>query len=142
MQQRGGDVFDVFEAGIGTDGLGLLAGNFKAVVLGGVVAGGHLYAAAGPQMIDCEIHLRRIDQADVDDIGAGSVHPLDQGSRQRGAVRAHVPADNDALGIGQPAIVAVYHRPQELGRGMADLPGGLLVKLLLIEPPNIIRLKN
>ena len=142
VQQRGGDVFNVFEARIGADGFGLLAGNLESVVGGRVVAGGDLNPAAGTQVINCEIHLRRINHADVDDIGSGGIHPLDQGFCQRRAVCPHVAPDTDALGIGQSAVVPVYHRAQELCRCVTNLPGGLLVKLLAVKSANIVGLKN
>ena len=106
------------------------------------MAGGHLDAAAGSQMIDGKIHLRRIDHADIDDVGARCVHPLDEGFGQCRTMGSHVMADTNALGIGQPAIVSVQHRPQKLGRGMTDLPRRLFVQLIRINPANIVCLEN
>jgi hypothetical protein len=129
-----GDVLDVVEARVGADGLGLLAGDLEAVVLAGIVAGGDLHAAAGAQVVDGKIHLRGVDHADIDDVGAGGVHALDEGLVSDGLwVRISRPTQM-LWALARPRFVAVQHRPQELGRGMADLPGRLLVQLVGVKP--------
>ena len=54
VQQRRGNVLDFLEAGVFADGLGVNAGDLEAVVLGGIVRGGDLDAAAGAQIVDGE----------------------------------------------------------------------------------------
>jgi len=141
MQQGRGNMLDVLEASVGANGLGLLAGNLEAIVGSRIVRSGNLHAAAGAEMIDRKIHLRRVDHADVDHVGPGRVHPLDQGLGQRGTVLTHIMAHAQALGIGQPALVTPQHRTEKLGRRVSDLPGGFFIQLLLVQSSNIIGLE-
>ena len=84
LRQVEGDVLDFIQAGVLADGAGLEAGDLEAVVLGGVVGGGDLDAAAGAQVVDGEVDLRGIDHADVDDVGAGGEDAVDEGLGQGG----------------------------------------------------------
>ncbi len=63
------------------DGAGLGAGEF--VVLDGIVRRGHLDAPAGRQVVDREVHHRRVAQADVRASGAAGGDALDCGLGQR-----------------------------------------------------------
>jgi len=90
-----GDVLDVGQAGLFTDGSGELAADFAAIVLRRVMAGGDLDAAAGVQVVDGEINLGGIDHTDVNDGCVGGDNTIDQGLGQSRAVGSHVSADDD-----------------------------------------------
>ena len=79
VQQCHCDMLYVLEAGIDTDRPGVKAGYLEAVILGRVVRGGNLNTAAGAEMIDCKIHLRRINHPYINHICAGGVHSFYKG---------------------------------------------------------------
>ena len=138
----GRQVLDLLEAGIDPDGDGPFAGDFEAVVLGRVMGRRDLNAAAGPQVVDGEVHLGRVDHPQVDHPDAGGPNALDQGPCQRLAVRSHVPADTQGHRLRPPALIPLDQRRQKPCRGMPDLPRIFFVDLVGVYPPDVIRLEN
>ncbi len=125
-----GDAFDIFEAGGGADGFGIRAGDFEAVVLGGVVGGGDLNSADGLFVVNGEVDEGGIDHADVDDVHACGSEAVDEGIGEFRGTGSHIAADDhgvfvgDALGVGDGLSGAF----EELSGGVADFPGGLFVE--------------
>ena len=141
--QTFGDGLDLLEAGGRADRFGLRAGDFEAVVVGGVVAGGGLDAAGGAQVIDGEIDERRVAHAQVDDGKPAGANAFDQGGDQGGGTGAHVAADED--GVSPRFERGAGSKPgrggQELPGGAADLPGVLLIELVGVGGANVVSLE-
>ena len=110
-----GEAFDFVEAGVFADGFGFESADFEAVVIGGVVGGGDLDAAAAAEMVDGEVDFGGVDHADIDDVGAGGEDAFDKGLGHGRGAEAHVASDDDhvhaGVGFGEAAEV---HRPEEL----------------------------
>ena len=93
MKQGHRDMLNIFQAGIAADRFGVQAGYLESVIFGRVMRSRNLNAAARAKMIDCEIHLGRINHSYIYDICACGVHSVDESFCQRFAVRSHITAD-------------------------------------------------
>ncbi len=142
VRQGGCHPRDFFQAGVAADWLGIQAGDFEAIILGGVVRRGNLNAATCPEIIDGKVHLGRVDHADVDHVDASGAHAFDQGLGYRPAMRSHVMTDTHRLRITLSLAVLERLRSQELSRGAADFPCILLIDLAGINASYVIRFEN
>jgi hypothetical protein len=142
MGHSQGEVLNVLEPGVAPDGDGAASGDLESVVFGGIVGCGDLDSAAGTEVIDGEVHLGRIDHANVNDTDARGPNPFDEGLGQRLAVRSHIAADDDGLGPGLPAFITRHQGRQKACAGTTDLPCILLSQLVGIKAPDIVCFEN
>ena len=103
-----GKLADVLKSVVAADGLGLLAHEFHAVVIGRIVAGGDHDAAVVAAVEGRKIHALRAAHTDVVDIDATVGQTAAHRIGEFGARQADVAADHDALGI-QELCVAARH---------------------------------
>ena len=75
LSSGGGKGLDLIQAGLAAHRSGLLAGDFKTVVAGGIMTGGNLGPTTGIEMIDGKIQQRRIDHAYI-----YTIHPAAKGT--------------------------------------------------------------
>ncbi|MBA7672307.1 hypothetical protein ES703_80482 [subsurface metagenome] len=142
MKQSHCNMLYILQAGIDTNRLGLQAGYLKAVILGRVMRGCNLDAAAGAQMIDCKIHLRRINHSNINHIYTGGINSFYKGPCYRFAVRSHIPTDAQCVSIGLASLIAAKQRRQKSCCGTADFPCIFFVNLVGVNAPYIVRLEN
>src|SRR6185295_6579478 len=112
--------------------------DFKAVVVGGVVGGGGLDAAAATEVVDGEVDLGGIDHADVDDVGACREDAVDKGFAEGGGAGAHVASDDDHVHAGVGLGEAGEVHAEELGGGMAGFPGDVFVEGIRVNAADIV----
>ena len=138
VEQSRREVFDLLQAGIDANRNGSPAGDFEAVVLGGVVRCRHLDPTARTEVVDREVNLRRVDHPDIDHTDVGRADAFDEGLHQRLAVCPHIPTDTQRPSQPLPPIVALDQRGKKPRRRRPDLPGVLLVQLLVVNAPDIV----
>ncbi len=126
----GGDGrLDVGEAGLDADGRGAGPAELDAVVLGRVVAGGE-HGSGGVEGPGREVDEVGGGEAEVDDVDAGSGHPVGERGDERLGRGPGVAADEDSRGSG------------EGGERAADEPGDGLVELVGVDPPDVVGLED
>jgi len=118
---------NIFETGVGADGLTQLAHQLQAVVIGRVVAGGDHQPAVELVIEGGEVHAFRAAQPDVHHIHAGVGDAADQRLRELLAGETDIAADGDAPRIDEGRVRAPYLvdeiRIDFVGNAAADIVG-------------------
>ena len=104
--------------------------QLHAVVLPGVVTGGHAEPAVHILGPDGEVRHRRRGKADADDIRPRVSHPLDDRLCDLGGMHPHVPADEQALGA------------EKAGKRMTDPAGDVGVELGGVDAADVVGLED
>src|SRR5918995_890782 len=129
---RGYKVPDLIDALFSRERDGVLAAEFEAVVVLGVVRSGDHGAARLPEVPDGEIESVGRDEADVQHVRAGFGHTLHKRLLQDLAGEAHVAPDNYA-GARKVQVVDV---------GTSHLPGHVLIQGVGVEAPDVVGLED
>ena len=141
FNQRG-EALNVDQASVLTHRLGVRAAYFKAVVIGGIVAGRHLNSTGAPKMIDGEIHNRRVHHSNINHVGAVITHALRQRIGQRRTALAHVATHDNIAHHGVVMTLGLGLRQQKLRGAVANVPRQLLVEWLGIGRTDVIRFEH
>ena len=133
---------DLLEPRAAPDGLRAAARDLEAVVVRRIVRGGHLHPTRAAEQMDGEVDHRGVHPAEVDHMGSVCPHPLPERLREGRRTLPHVAADHQMPhhGVVEPRFGGLFE--QQLGRGVADLPGDLLVQGLGIGGPNVVGLED
>src|SRR3954447_521812 len=125
------EVLYLAQAGVAREGDGVLAADIEAVVVLGIVRGGHHGPARLPEVPDGEVERVGRDEPEVEHVRSSLRDALYEGLLQRLAREAHVAGHDD------PGAFEV----EVLYEGAADVACHVLVQILRIHATDVVSLE-